>query len=208
MKNYVLAGGPGSGKGTQAEKLALYLKLPHISTGDIFREIQVQDTELGRRVKKILDEGKLVDDKTVFEVILQKLNSKELKKGFVFDGFPRTIDQAEFLEKHKPVTQCVFINVSDEECMKRMSARLICSSCKANYNILYLKPKNEGRCDKCDSVLAVRSDSTPEAIRKRLDDYHKLTEPLKGYYSKKGVLLEVDGQQAIEKVFKDIKKGL
>lgn len=208
MKNYVLVGPPGSGKGTQAEKLADYLKLPHISTGDIFREIQVQDSDLGRRVKGLLDAAKMIDDATVYDVVLQKLNSPELKEGFVFDGFPRNVDQAEWLEKYRPVTKCVFINVSDEECTARMSSRLICPSCKANYNILYLKPKVEGKCDKCDAGLTVRSDSTPEAIKKRLDDYHKLTEPLKAYYSKKGVLAEVNGEQPIEKVFSDIKGKL
>lgn len=206
--NYVIAGPPGSGKGTQAEKLALKLKLPHISTGDIFREIQTQDTELGRRVKKLLDEGKLVDNPTVHEVVLQKLNSPELKKGFVFDGFPRNIEQADFLEKHKSLNKCIFIDVSDAECNKRMSSRRVCSGCKANYNVIYIKPKKEGVCDKCGGKLVVRGDSTPEAITVRMQEYYKNTKPMIAYYEKKGLLLRVNGEQPIDKVFSDVVKGL
>jgi len=208
QRNYVIVGPPGSGKGTQAERLAEHYKLPHISTGNIFREIQTQDTELGRRVKKLLDEGKLVDNPTVYEIVLQKLNSPELKKGFVFDGFPRNIEQAEFLDKYKTVTKCVFIEVSDAECTKRMSSRRICSVCKTNFNVIYIKPKKEGVCDKCQGKLVLRDDSTLRAINKRLEEYHKFTEPLRNYYVKKSVLLSVDGEQAIDKVFKDIINSL
>ncbi len=207
-RNYAIVGPPGSGKGTQAELLAKKLHLPHISTGDIFREIQTQDTPLGRRVKKILDDGRLVDNETVHEVVLQKLNSPELKKGFVFDGFPRNLEQAGFLETHKQLTKCIFIDVSDEQCIKRMSSRRVCTSCKANYNILFLKPKKEGVCDRCEGKLMTREDSTPGTIKVRMDEYHKNTEPLVKYYEKKGILLPVNGEQSIEKVFSDLLKGL
>jgi len=203
-KNYVVVGLPGSGKGTQAVKIAEHYMLPHISTGDIFREIQTKDTPLGKRVKKMLDEGVFVDDKTVFEVVLQKLNTPELKKGFVFDGFPRNMDQAAFLEKYRSVTRCVFIDVSDAECIKRMSSRRICSDCNANFNIIYIKPKKEGICDKCNGKLLVRDDSTPEVIKIRMNEYHTKTKPLVGFYEKKGLLLRVDGEQPIDKVFQDI----
>jgi adenylate kinase len=208
QQNYILVGPPGSGKGTQAEKLADYFKLPHISTGDIFREIQTQDSELGRRVKGLLDQGKLVDDETVHEVVLQKLHTPELKKGFVFDGFPRTIDQAEFLDKYRQLTKCVFLEASEEECTKRMASRMTCSGCKSNYNLIYIKPKKEGLCDKCGGNLVLRADSTPQAIKKRLEEYHLKTESLRDYYKQKGILLPVNGEQPIEKVFSDVLKGL
>jgi adenylate kinase len=206
--NYVVVGPPGSGKGTQAVKVAEHYKLPHISTGDIFREIQTKDTPLGRRVKSLLDEGKLVDDKTVHEVVLDKLKTPELKKGFVFDGFPRNLDQAAFLEKYRSVTNCIFIDVSDAECIKRMSSRRICADCKANFNIIYIKPKKDGICDKCGGKLLVRDDSTPEAIKIRMNEYHTKTEPLVGFYEKKGLLLRVKGEQPIDKVFADIMAGM
>ena len=206
--NYIIIGPPGSGKGTQAELLAKELDLPHISTGDEFRIIRDEDSELGRRVRELIDAGNLGTDEIADAILMRIIAKPELEKGAVFDGYPRRISQAETFAKHRQVTKCILIDVSDEECSKRMGARRMCVDCNENYNLIYIKPKQEGLCDKCGGKLKIREDSTPEAIKKRLDLYHDETEPLVGYYEEKGILLRINGEQPIDKVFEDILKGL
>ena len=202
--NFIILGPAGSGKGTQAKLLSEKYNIPHISTGVIFREIREQNTELGKKVREFVDNGILVPDEITNELIAKRLDEPDCQKGFVLDGYPRNLEQAEFLDKHKPVYKCIYLEVSDKECIKRMSARRVCSKCKADYNIICIKPKQEGICDKCSGELIHRDDDKPEAIKKRLEIYRKETEPLIDFYEKKGVLLRINGEQSIEKVFKDV----
>ena len=208
QRNYVVMGAQGSGKGTQAKMVSAKYHLPHVSTGDIFREMRTQDTEIGRKVRALIDRGILVPDDIVNEMVANRLSQPDFKKGYVLDGYPRNLLQAEFLDKQKPVSKCIFLEVSEKEIMKRMSARRICSNCKADYNTIYTRPRKEGVCDKCGGKLVQRDDDKPEAIKKRLDIFNKETKPLIDYYSKKGVLLRVNVEQPIEKVFQDVVAGL
>ncbi|HJX05967.1 MAG TPA: adenylate kinase [Candidatus Nanoarchaeia archaeon] len=208
QKNFVILGPQGSGKGTQAKLIADKYKLPHISTGDIFRQMRTQNTGLGRKVKELIDAGNLVPDEITNQIIVERLAKPDCKKGFVLDGYPRNLGQAEFLDKNYPVTKVILLEISEGETIKRMAARRICSSCKADYNIIYILPKKEGICDKCGGKLIQRDDDKPEAIRKRLETYNKETTPLISYYDKKGVLLRVNGEQPIEKVFRDVVAGI
>jgi len=206
--NLVLMGPAGSGKGTQAKLLSEKYTIPHISAGVIFREIRKEDTDLGRKVRELIDRGNLVPDNITNEIILRRINEPDCEKGFILDGYPRNTSQAEFLENHKTIKKCILIEVSDKECVRRISARRICSECRADYNIIYLKPKQEGVCDVCGGKLIMRDDDKPEAIMKRLRIYHEITEPLIGFYEKKGILLRINGEQPIQKVFEDIVRGL
>jgi len=207
-RNYVIMGPQGSGKGTQAKMISENYKLPHISTGDIFREIRTQDTTLGRKVRELIDNGNLVPDEIVNEMVARRLNQPDCREGYVLDGYPRNILQAKFLDKQKPVLKCIDLEVSEAECIKRMSARRVCSQCKADYNTIYIKPQKTGICDKCGGKLVQRDDDKPAAIKQRLETYHKETKPVIDYYEKKGVLLKINGEQAIDKVFADILAGL
>ncbi|MBU1199557.1 MAG: nucleoside monophosphate kinase [Nanoarchaeota archaeon] len=206
--NYVVLGLPGSGKGTQAALLAKETGLVHISTGDEFRKIREEDSDIGRRVRELIDAGNLGTDEVANAIFLRVIKNPEVEKGAVFDGYPRRVTQAEFFKEYREVTKCIFIDVSEEECAKRMGARRVCSECNANYNTIYIKPKEEGVCDKCGGELKVRDDSTPEAIQKRFEVYHKETEPTVDYYEEKGLLLRVNGEQPIDDVFEELKKGL
>ena len=202
--NLIIIGPAGSGKGTQAKLLSGKYGIPHISTGVIFRELKTQDSELGRKIREIIDKGNLVPDNITNEIILRRMSKPDCKKGFILDGYPRNLNQAEFLENHRTIRKCILIEVSDEECIKRISARRICSECKADYNTIYIKPRQEGICDVCGGVLIQRDDDKPEAIKERLKIYHEETEPLIDFYEKKGVLLRINGEQPIQKVFEDI----
>ena len=208
QKNYIVIGPPGSGKGTQAELLAKKLGLPHISTGDEFRIIREEDSDLGRRVRELIDAGNLGTDEVANAIFLRIIKKPEVGKGAVYDGYPRRVTQAKVFDNYKKATRCIFIDVSDKECAKRMSARRICVKCNEDYNVIYIKPKKEGVCDKCGGKLKIRDDSTPEAIKKRFEVYHKETEPTIDYYKEKGLLLRVNGEQPIQKVFEEIVKGL
>lgn len=207
-RNYVLIGAQGSGKGTQAKLIAEKYKVPHISTGDIFREIRVQNTGLGEKIKKLIDNGNLVPDEITNQIIAERLAKPDCKKGFILDGYPRNLGQAEFLEQKHPVKKVILFEVSENETIKRMSARRVCSQCKADFNTIYIKPKKDGICDKCGGKLVQRDDDKPDAIKQRVETYRKETSPLIGYYDKKGVLLRVNGEQQIDKVFKDVVAGL
>jgi adenylate kinase len=207
-RNYVLIGPQGSGKGTQAKLISKEYNIPHVSTGDIFREIRAQSTDLGRKIKELIDNGNLVPDEITNQIIAERLGKPDCREGFILDGYPRNIAQAEFLEKNHPVKKVILLEVSEKETVKRMSARRVCSQCKADYNTVYIRPEKEGICDKCGGRLIQRDDDEPDAIKKRLETYRKETAPLISYYDKKGVLLKVNGEQQIDKMFKDVMVGL
>jgi len=199
-----LLGPPASGKGTQASKISEYLGIAHISTGDIFRENISMNTELGKIVKKYLDNGALVPDEIVTRVVVDKLDKGDYTKGFVLDGFPRTIPQAKSFQRHYKFDQVILIEVDDETVMKRISGRRICLNCGAVYNIYFNPPKYNDRCDLCGQQLITRKDDTPEAIKRRLRDYKEKTKPIIEFYDKQNILRRVDGLKAPEKVFDDI----
>ncbi|MBD3312834.1 adenylate kinase [Candidatus Woesearchaeota archaeon] len=205
--NIILLGPPGTGKGTQAELIEKEYNIPHISTGDMFREIQKEDSELGRKVKDLIENGKFVSDDVTVEIVRQRLDKADCKEGFLLDGFPRTIPQAEALDGITEIDKVILIKSSDEVIIRRLSSRRQCSNCNAIYGID--KPsKEQGKCDKCGGELYQRDDDKEEVIQKRLDTYRQQTAPLIDFYSKKGILAEVDGEQKISKIFDDIKQIL
>jgi len=187
----VMLGPPGAGKGTYASRLTKILGIPHISTGDIVREEIKKQTDLGKKIKEYSDRGVLVPDDIIIKLLEERLKKPDCKKGFILDGFPRTINQAEALEKIAKVDLVINLKVPDDIIITRLSNRLICSKCGAIYNLLTLKPKKEGVCDKCGGKLYRREDDKPEVIRERLNVYRKQTEPLIDYYAKKGLLRNV-----------------
>ena len=187
----VMLGPPGAGKGTYASRLTKILGIPHISTGDIVREEIKKQTDLGKKIKEYSDRGVLVPDDIIIKLLEERLKKPDCKKGFILDGFPRTINQAEALEKIAKVDLVINLKVPDDIIITRLSNRLICSKCGAIYNLLTLKPKKEGICDKCGGKLYRREDDKPEVIRERLNIYRKQTEPLIDYYAKKGLLRNV-----------------
>ena len=195
----ILLGAPGAGKGTQAEVISQHLNIPTISTGNIIREALKSGTEMGLRAKSYMDEGKLVPDEVVIGIIQERLKQDDCKNGFILDGFPRTIPQAEALDKMGVVIDKVIdIEVPDEKIVERMSGRRVCESCGASYHLLYKKPEVEGKCGKCGGTLIQRKDDHPDTVKERLKVYHDQTEPLKGYYEKQGKLRIVEGQEAVE----------
>lgn len=201
----VLIGPPGSGKGTQAKRLAERLGYFHLSTGDILREAVKEGTPLGLEAKKYMEEGKLVPDEVVIGIVKERLSSPDCEKGVVFDGFPRTLSQAEALDRifnelGKRLDLVVEIEVSEEEVLKRLTGRRTCRNCGAMYHVLFDPPKVEGICDKCGGPLYQREDDKEEVIRERLRVYRKDTEPLVTYYENKGVLVKVKGEGPIEEV--------
>lgn len=187
----VMLGPPGAGKGTYASRLTVKLGIPHISTGDMVREEIKRQTDLGKKIKEYSDKGALVPDEIIIKILAERLGKPDCAKGFILDGFPRTINQAEALERITEIDLVINLNVPDEIIITRLSNRLICSKCGAIYNLLTLKPKKEGICDKCGGKLYQREDDKPEVIKERLDVYRRQTEPLIGYYSKKGLLRNV-----------------
>jgi adenylate kinase len=205
--NIVLLGPQGSGKGTQAKLISKYYGIPHISMGEVFRNVAEKNTELGRMVKSLIDKGKLVPDDITVKIVKDAI--KDCEKGFILDGFPRTIHQAKLLEDIVNIDFVLFIKISDEEGIKRLSNRVQCPKCGKIYNLYTSpQPKTDNVCDDCGLKLVQREDDKPDAIMKRLEIYHRKTEPLVDYYGKKGVLHSVNGEQTIEKVFEDIKKIL
>ncbi len=209
----VMLGAPGAGKGTQAEMISAKYGIPHISTGDIFRANIKNGTELGKKAKAYMDEGKLVPDALTVELLLDRVAADDCTNGYVLDGFPRTIPQADVLtealaEKGEKVDYAVNVDVPDENIVHRMSGRRACLNCGATYHIEHIPPKTEGICDKCGHELVQRDDDKPETVQNRLNVYHAQTQPLIEYYEKAGVLRNVDGTQDMEKVFSDIVKLL
>lgn len=194
----ILLGAPGAGKGTQAEVICKALNIPAISTGNIIREALAQGTEMGLKAKSFMDAGQLVPDDVVIGIIKERLAKDDCANGFILDGFPRTIPQAEALDAMGVIIDKVIdIEVSDEKIAARMSGRRVCKDCGSSYHLEYKAPKAEGVCDACDGELIQRKDDAPETVLDRLAVYHKQTEPLKDYYSKKGILRIVEGQEEI-----------
>ena len=205
----VMLGAPGAGKGTQAIKIADKYDIPHISTGDIFRANIKGGPELGQKAKSYIDKGELVPDEVTIGMLLDRIAQDDCKNGYVLDGFPRTIPQAESLtealkSQGDRIDFALNIDVPDEAIIKRMSGRRACPKCGATYHIVYAAPKTENICDKCGTELIIRSDDKPETVKDRLNVYHQQTEPLIAYYKTAGVLREVDGTQELPKVFEDV----
>lgn len=196
--NLILLGAPGAGKGTQAEKICEKLSIPAISTGNMLREAMANGTEMGLKAKSFIDAGKLVPDEVVIGIIDERLKQDDCKNGFILDGFPRTIPQAEALDKMGVrIDKVIDIEVPDEKIAARLSGRRVCLKCGATYHTEFKKPKTEGICDACGDTLVQRKDDMPETVLDRLKTYHEQTEPLKGYYEKKGILRVVEGQEEV-----------
>lgn len=205
----IMLGAPGAGKGTQAKMIASKYEVPHISTGDIFRANIKNGTELGMEAKKYMDQGLLVPDELTVRILLDRVAQADCANGYVLDGFPRTIPQAEVLDKAltnlgDKIDYAVNVDVPDENIIRRMSGRRACLSCGATYHIEHIPPKTEGICDTCGSALVLRDDDKAETVKNRLDVYHKQTQPLIDFYTEKGVLKSVDGTVPMEEVFASI----
>ena len=194
----ILLGAPGAGKGTQAEVLCKQLSIPAISTGNIIREALKNGTEMGKKAKSYMDQGALVPDNIVIGIIQERLAQQDCAGGFILDGFPRTIAQAEALDEMGVIVDKVIdIEVADEKIVQRMSGRRVCEKCGASYHLLYKKPKVDAVCDSCAGALIQRKDDHPDTVTQRLQVYHEQTEPLKSYYAKQGKLTVVEGQEEV-----------
>jgi adenylate kinase len=209
----IMLGAPGAGKGTQAKMIADKYSIPHVSTGDIFRANIKNGTELGMEAKRYMDQGQLVPDELTVKILLDRVAQDDCKNGYVLDGFPRTIPQAEVLDEAltklgDSIDYAINVDVPDENIINRMSGRRACVACGATYHIVHIPTKVEGICDRCGAELILRDDDKPETVKKRLDVYHTQTQPLIDYYTAKGVLKEVDGTRDMKDVFADIVKLL
>ena len=204
-----MLGAPGAGKGTQAKKIAAKYNIPHISTGDIFRANIKNGTELGKKAKTYMDQGLLVPDELVVDLVVDRVNQEDCADGYVLDGFPRTIPQAEALTKAlasqgQKLDYAIDVDVPDENIVRRMSGRRACVGCGATYHLEYAPTKKEGICDVCGGELILRDDDKPETVEKRLGVYHEQTQPLIDYYTNAGILKRVDGTVDIEEVFQAV----
>jgi adenylate kinase len=211
--NLIFLGAPGSGKGTQAVRLAEQIDVLHLSTGDLLRAAVKQGTDLGRKAEKFMKAGELVPDDILIDLIEEKQNAGDLNSGFILDGFPRTIPQAEALDAMferagTGIDKAVLLDVDDEEIIKRLSGRMYCSECQAGYNYPANMPKVEGVCDRCGGKLVRRPDDEPEVVKNRLDVYKKQTQPIEDYYRKQSVLLPIPGVGTPDDIFDRIRKGL
>ena len=205
----IMLGAPGAGKGTQAKKIAEKYQIPHISTGDIFGANIKGGTELGMKAKTFMDQGMLVPDEITIGMLMDRIGQEDCINGYVLDGFPRTIPQAESLtkalaERGEKVDYAINVDVPDENIINRMSGRRACLGCGATYHITFNPPVKEGICDTCGQELVLRDDDKPETVKKRLDVYHQQTQPLIDYYKNAEVLAEVDGTQPMDAVFQGI----
>ena len=207
--NLILLGAPGAGKGTQAELLVKKLSIPAISTGNMLREAIANGTALGKKAKEYMDEGNLVPDDLILGIVAERVSRPDCARGFILDGVPRTLAQAEALEaRGVKIDHVVSIEVDDSEIESRMTGRRVCAKCGASYHISANPPKEEGVCDDCGGELIIRKDDAPETVRKRLQVYHSTTEVLKDFYGKLGRLRVVNGSQSIEDANRDILKAI
>jgi adenylate kinase len=206
----ILLGPPGAGKGTQASRLSAELGLPHVSTGDLFREHRKKGTELGKRAQEYMDSGRLVPDDLVLDMLFERVAQPDAAKGFLLDGFPRTLPQAEALEKRlgSDVQVTVLdLRVGDKLLVERLTGRRTCKSCGHVHHVKSSPPKNAGRCDKCQGELYVRTDDEPATVQKRLAVYREQTLPLQGFYAKRGLLQETDGERSPDEVFRSLRQA-
>ena len=211
--NIILLGAPGAGKGTQAEIISERLNIPTISTGNIIREALKNGTEMGLKAKSFIDKGHLVPDEVVIGIVSERISKDDCKNGFILDGFPRTIIQARELESiakefNFDIDAVINIDVPSDKLIKRLSGRRTCKDCGTTYHVVYNPPKTEGVCDKCGGELYQRPDESEEAVKVRLDTYEKQTRPLIDYYTMKGELTNVNGDQSMDAVYAEIKKNL
>ena len=202
----IMLGAPGAGKGTQAKMIAAKYGIPHISTGDIFRSNIKNGTELGKKAKEYMDQGLLVPDELTCDLVVDRIVADDCRDGFILDGFPRTIPQAEALDAalkkmRTSMDYAINVNVPDSSIVERMSGRRACVGCGATYHVLFAPPKQEGICDLCGQQLIIREDDRPETVQKRLDVYHAQTQPLIKYYEKQGIVNTVDGTLPMNEVF-------
>ncbi len=205
----IMLGAPGAGKGTQAKMIAKEYGIPHISTGDIFRANIKEGTELGKKAKEYMDQGQLVPDSLTLELIMDRFTKDDCVNGYVLDGFPRTIPQAEALtkaleSKGDKIDYAINVDVPDENIINRMSGRRCCLKCGGTFHVKYNPPKKDGICDLCGAELVIRDDDKPEIVKKRLFTYHEQTQPLIDYYTEKNILKTVDGTKDMQEVFNEI----
>ncbi len=201
----IFLGPPGAGKGTLAAQVAKEYGIPHISTGELFRTAIKNETPLGLRVKEIIQSGGLVSDDITIELVKERLNEKDCSEGFILDGFPRTIPQAEALEKIVSIDGAVNFDIGDDEVVKRLSGRRVCKSCGQNYHVEFMPSKKGDRCDKCDGELYTRDDDKIESIKKRLEVYREQTAPLIDFYTERNLTKNVDARPATEKILEEFK---
>ena len=207
--NLILLGAPGAGKGTQAELLIEQLQIPSISTGNMLREAMANGSDLGKQVKQYMESGALVSDDVILSIVAERVTKPDCKNGFILDGVPRTLAQAEALDaKGVRIDHVVSIEIDDAVIEGRMTGRRVCTKCGASYHISANPPKQEGICDLCGSAVTTRKDDAPETVRHRLEVYHASTEVLKDYYQKQGKLCIVEGNQSIEGANRDILRAL
>lgn len=210
MINLILLGLPGAGKGTASEQIVDKYHLTHISTGDMFREAMASKTKVGLEAKSYIDKGNLVPDEVTAKLVEERLSQPDIKEGYILDGFPRTIEQAEMLDGitkrlNKPLTNVIALDVDEDTLVKRLSARFMCKNCGATYNKISKMPKVEGTCDRCGShEFYQREDDKPEVVKNRLEVNEKMNAPLKDFYQEKGLLTVINGKQTPDKVFEDI----
>jgi adenylate kinase len=204
----VFFGAPGAGKGTISKRLNEKYLLPQISTGDLFRENIKNKTELGLKVSSILEKGELVPDRLTISIVESKIKDDECKNGYILDGFPRTLNQAESWEKISPIDKAIYFDITDKEVIDRLCGRRVCPKCGQIYHILFNKPKNEGKCNNDNESLYIRPDDKEEAINNRLDVYHKQTEPLIEYYTNIGKIIKINAINSLEEVYNEITSKL
>ncbi|MGI5065186.1 adenylate kinase [Treponema putidum] len=203
--NCIFLGPPGAGKGTLAFEVSKSYKIPHISSGDLFRAAIKEQTELGKKVKAVIDSGALVSDELTIALIKERLEKDDTKNGFILDGFPRTIAQADALENIAKIHSVINFDISDDEVIKRLSGRRVCSSCGKSFHIEFVKPKKESVCDSCSGELIIRPDDKIEAVQKRLETYRNQTAPLIDYYTKKNLIVNIDARPSTDKVLASFK---